>query len=47
MRKQRPRGTITRDAVVSAGLVVADRDGVEQLTIRAVADQVGAPAMSL
>jgi len=47
MRKQRPRGTITRDAVVSAGLLVADRDGVEQLTIRAVADQVGAAPMSL
>jgi AcrR family transcriptional regulator len=47
MRKQRPRGTITREAVVNAALSVADRDGVERLTIRAVSDLVGAPPMSL
>ncbi len=47
MRKQRPRGSITRDAVVNAALTVTDRDGVERLTIRAVADALGAPPMSL
>jgi AcrR family transcriptional regulator len=47
MRTQRPRGSTTRDAVVSAALAVADRDGVGGLTIRSVADLVGAPPMSL
>jgi AcrR family transcriptional regulator len=47
MRKQRPRGSITREAVVNAALSVTDRDGVERLTIRAVSDVVGAPPMSL
>jgi len=47
MRKQRSRGTITRDTVVSAGLRIVDRDSVDQLTIRAVADLVGAAPMSL
>jgi len=47
MRKQRPRGSITQEAVVSAALSVADRDGVEHLTIRAVSNLVGAPPMSL
>jgi AcrR family transcriptional regulator len=47
MRKQRPRGSITQQAVVNAALSVADRDGVERLTIRAVSDLVGAPPMSL
>lgn len=47
MRKQRPRGSITRDALVNAALLVADRDGIERLTIRAVADALGAPPMSL
>lgn len=47
MRKQRPRGSITREAVVNAALSVADRDGPERLTIRAVADLVDAPPMTL
>jgi AcrR family transcriptional regulator len=46
-RRQRPRGTITRDAVVFAALAVVDRVGCHSLTIRAVARQVGAPPMSL
>jgi len=46
-RRQRPRGTITRDAVVVAALAVADRVGLHALTIRAVARQVGAAPMSL
>ena len=47
MRRQRPRGSTTREAVVAAALAVAAQDGVDGLTIRAVADRVGAPAMSL
>lgn len=46
-RQQRPRGTITKEAVVSAALDVVDRVGVGALTIRAVARRVGAPPMSL
>jgi AcrR family transcriptional regulator len=47
MRKQRPRGSITREAVVSAALAIVDRDGVDKLTIRSIAKLVGAPPMSL
>lgn len=47
MRRQRPRGTITQDAVINAALAIVDRDRVEGLTIRAVAREVGAPPMSL
>jgi len=46
-RKQRPRGSVTQEAVVFAALAVLDRVGAEALTIRAVARQVGAPPMSL
>jgi AcrR family transcriptional regulator len=47
MRKQRARGSITREAVINAALAVADRDGVDRLTIRSVAVLVAAPPMSL
>lgn len=47
MRKQRPRGSTTRQAVVEAALAVVDNHGLEALTIRRVADHVGAPPMSL
>jgi AcrR family transcriptional regulator len=47
MRSQRPRGSTTRDDVVAAALAVADRDGVDAMTIRAVAKAVGVPPMSL
>jgi AcrR family transcriptional regulator len=47
MRSQRPRGTTTREAVVNAALAVIDRDGIDALTIRAVASAVNAPPMSL
>jgi AcrR family transcriptional regulator len=47
MRRQRPRGTITQDAVIDAALTIVDRAKVDGLTIRAVARQVGAPPMSL
>ncbi len=47
MRRQRPRGTTRREAVIDAALKVVDGVGVEGLTIRAVAGSVGAPPMSL
>jgi AcrR family transcriptional regulator len=47
MRKQRPRGSTTREAVVNGALAVADDVGIEALTLRAVAERVGAPPMSL
>ena len=47
MRRQRPRGSTTREAVVSAALTVIDTVGVEHLTIRSVAKTAGAPPMSL
>jgi AcrR family transcriptional regulator len=47
MRNQRPRGTITGEAVLGAALAIVDSAGIEGLTIRAVARQVGAPPMSL
>ena len=47
MRRQRPRGATTREAIVTAALTVVDTVGVDALTIRAVANLVGAPTMSL
>jgi AcrR family transcriptional regulator len=47
MRTRRQRGSTKREAVVSAALAIADQDGLAGLTIRAVADRVGAPTMSL
>lgn len=47
MRKQRPRGSTTRQSVIEAALAVVDEDGLEGLTIRRVAQRVGAPPMSL
>lgn len=47
MRQQRPRGTTTRESVVSAALDVVDSVGFDNLTIRAVAAAVSAPPMSL
>jgi AcrR family transcriptional regulator len=47
MQTRKPRGTTTREAVVNAALEVADQDGLDRLTIRAVADRVGVAPMSL
>jgi AcrR family transcriptional regulator len=47
LRRQRPRGSITREAVVSAALAVIDKVGIDRLTIRAVAKLAAAPPMSL
>ncbi len=45
--RRRRRGSTTRGEVVEAALAVADRVGVEGLTIRAVAKQANVPTMSL
>ncbi|MFI1236928.1 TetR/AcrR family transcriptional regulator [Nocardia salmonicida] len=42
-----PKPGLTVDDVVSAGIVLADRDGIDKLTIRAVAAELGLRAMSL
>ncbi len=47
MRNQRPRGSLTRVAVVDAALAVLDRVGGKALTIRSVAELAGAAPMSL
>jgi AcrR family transcriptional regulator len=47
MRRQRPRGSTTSEAVVNAALAVIDTVGVERVTIRSVAKLAGAPPMSL
>jgi AcrR family transcriptional regulator len=47
MRTRRPRGATTREAVVNAALAIADQNGLDHVKIRAVADRVGAPPMSL
>ncbi|MEU4319489.1 TetR/AcrR family transcriptional regulator [Nocardia fluminea] len=42
-----PKPGLTVDDVVAAGITLADRDGIDKLTIRAVATQLGLRAMSL
>ncbi|MBC7302041.1 MAG: TetR family transcriptional regulator, partial [Nocardia sp.] len=42
-----PKPGLTVDDVVAAGIALADRDGIDKLTIRAVAAELGLRAMSL
>ncbi|MFD6106899.1 TetR/AcrR family transcriptional regulator [Nocardia salmonicida] len=42
-----PKPGLTVDDVVSAGIALADRDGIDKVTIRAVAAELGLRAMSL
>ncbi len=42
-----PKPGLTVDDVVAAGITIADRDGIDKLTIRAVAAELGLRAMSL
>jgi AcrR family transcriptional regulator len=47
MKKRSARGRITRESVTDAALAIADRDGFDGVTIRAVAAGVGATPMAL
>ena len=46
-RVRRPRNSITRDEIVGVALRICESDGVDALTIRAVATAMGAAPMSL
>jgi AcrR family transcriptional regulator len=47
MPKRAPRKALTRDAVMDAALALADREGLDAVTIRALAADVGVPPMTL
>ena len=47
MKKRPSRGTITRESVVDAALAIADRDGFDGVTLRAIAAEVGTTPMAL
>ncbi len=47
MRKRSARGTISRASVADAALAVADRAGLDAVTMRATAAEVGATPMAL
>jgi TetR/AcrR family tetracycline transcriptional repressor len=47
MRKRSARGTISRESVTDAALAIADRDGFDAVTMRAIATEVGATPMAL
>jgi len=42
-----PRPTLTLDAIVAAGIALADREGIDALSMRRVAGELGVGAMSL
>ncbi len=42
-----PRARLTRERVLEAAIALAARDGIESLTMRKLADELGAGAMSL
>ncbi|HEX6335972.1 MAG TPA: TetR/AcrR family transcriptional regulator [Jiangellaceae bacterium] len=42
-----PRIPLSRDRVLRAAVTIADRDGIEALTMRRIAEELGAEAMSL
>lgn len=46
-RARAPRGSITRDRIVDAALVVIERDGADALSMRSVAAELGVRPMSL
>jgi AcrR family transcriptional regulator len=47
MRKPSARGKITRELVMDAALALADRDGFDGVTLRAIAADLGATPMAL
>jgi len=47
MRKPSARGAITRELATEAALAIADRDGFDGVTMRAIAGELGATPMAL
>jgi AcrR family transcriptional regulator len=45
--ERRPRGALSRDGVARAALDVLDRDGLDALSMRRLADELGAGTMTL
>ena len=43
----RGRGALTRDGVLRAAIEIADKDGIEAVTMRRLGDELGVEAMSL
>ena len=46
-RSRRPRGTLGREQVMRAALTVADRNGLAELTMAGVANELGVPGASV
>ena len=47
MKKRGARGTLNRDSVMDAALEIADRDGLDAVTIRAIAGRLSVTPMAL
>lgn len=47
MKSKGARGTLNRDSVMDTALEIADRDGLDAVTIRAIARQLGVTPMAL
>ncbi|MHB9003566.1 MAG: TetR/AcrR family transcriptional regulator [Coriobacteriia bacterium] len=47
MTKNRPRGSLTKDAIFERALAIVDEEGLEALTMRRLASQLGIEAASL
>lgn len=45
--RRRPRSSLTREAIIDAAAEILDEQGIDGLTMRAVAERLGAGAMSL
>lgn len=46
-RRRRPRGSLTRDQVVEAALALADRDGLDALSIQSIAHRLECGVMTI
>src|SRR4051812_47427193 len=47
MSTSQPRARLSRERVLEAAMALASRDGIESLSMRRLADELGAGAMSL
>ena len=46
-REQKPRATLSKETVLETAVALAQREGLESLTMRRLADELGAGAMTL